>query len=193
MIFLKSLLFLPANVLIAILPVILIRRILFYPRTRKYIFGRHLPLTPGIIVKYHGILLEKLNNFVKGFLRDIESDYEGNPINRWENQSFEKCYKWAETRIQMKYVPRKIVIGVRVMAAEIGREFVRQFARSFIPFLMEYFQVSHYLDLINHYVTLEILQKYYDRYIFKYSLLIMGGIALIIGIVNQLIYLIIGG
>ena len=193
MIFLKSLLFPLANMLIAYLLVSLVRGVLFYPRREIFINGKKLPLTPGLVVKYHKILLDKLNGLLNDFLHDIDNDHGGNKVTEWETKSFEKCYKWAEEKINIKYLPHKILIGLRVLVAEFGREFVRQFARSFVPYLMEKVNFTRYVELVNHHITLEFLQKYYDRYIYKYSLIILCGFALIIGIFNQLIYLIIGG
>jgi hypothetical protein len=164
--------------LVAFLLVSLVRWILFYPRKEILINGKKLPLTPGLIVKYHKLLMSKFNGLLNDFLHDIESDHGDNKITDWEEKCFEKCYKWAEHKINIKYLPNKLLIGLRVLMAEFGREFVHQFARSFVPYLMERMDVSRYVDMVNHNINLELLQKYYDRYIYKYSLIIMCGFAL---------------
>lgn len=193
MLFLKSLIFLPANMLVAFLIVSAFRHLLFYPQKEIYIYGKHLPLTPGILVKYHKLLIDKINGFISDFLHDIETDHSENKINILEEKAFEKCYKWAEVRINSRFLPEKILTGLRVFVAEIGREFISQFLRTFVPFMMEKLNFDHYVDLVNHHFTIENIKMYYDKYIYRYSLYIMCGFALIIGITNQIIYLIMGG
>lgn len=193
MLFLKSLLFLPANMLVAFLIVFLIRQILFYPRKEILLTGKKMPLTPGLVVKYHKLLVEKINDLVFGYLHDVDSEHEGNRVDNWEDQVFEKCYNWLDNRINLRFVPEKAVTAIKVFLAEVGREFARQFLRSFVPYLLETYNITNYIDRLKSQFTIEFLQGYYDRYVFKYSLYFMLGLGLIIGITNQIIYLIIGG
>ncbi len=193
MIFLKSLLFLPANMLVAYLIVFIIRGLLFYPRREVIFKGKKVPLTPGLIAKYHKLLVDKINDLVYGFLHDCGTTYQGNRVDRWEEQVYEKCLNWLEKRIHSRIIPGKIITWIQVLLAGIGREFARQFMRTFVPYLISNYKITHYVDIFNAKFTIEFLQGYYDRYIYKYSLYVMLTIGLIIGIVNQIIYLIIGG
>jgi hypothetical protein len=137
--------------------------------------------------------VEKINNLVYGYLHDVETSYNGNRIDGWEQKVFEQCLDWLEERMQWKYVPDKILTAIRVFLAEFGREFARQFLRSFLPYMIKNYKIDNYVDMLNEKFTIEFLQGYYDRYIYKYSLYFMMSVALIIGIINQIIYLIIGG
>ncbi|MDP8221540.1 MAG: hypothetical protein P9X26_09345 [Candidatus Stygibacter frigidus] len=193
MLYLKSLLFIPANMLVAFLLVFAIRALFFYPRKEVRIKGKKIPLTPGLVPRYHSLLVDKINDLVYGYLHDSETSGEDNRIDKWENQIYQKCLAWLETRIHAKYIPQKIIIGIQVFLAGIGREFAKQFMRTFIPYIIKTYKLTHYIDIFNEKFTIEFLQGYYDRYIYKYSLYLMLAIGLIIGIVNHLIYLIIGG
>ena len=193
MLYLKALLFIPANMLVAFLLVFAIRAFFFYPRREIRIKGKKIPLTPGLVPRYHNLLVDKINDFVYGYLHDCETSGEDNRIEKWEEQVYQKCLTWLETKIHAKYIPQKIIIAIQVFLAGIGREFAKQFMRTFIPYLIKNYKLTHYVDIFNDKFTIEFLQGYYDRYIYKYSLYLMLAIGLIIGIVNHLIYLIIGG
>ncbi|MCF7913100.1 MAG: hypothetical protein K9M99_11265 [Candidatus Cloacimonetes bacterium] len=193
MLFLKSLLFLPANMLVAFLLVFAIRAFFFYPRREIKIKNRKIPFTPGIVPRYHMKIIAKINDLVYGYLHDCETQGEANRVDNWEEQVYQKCLTWLEKRLVIKIIPQKILTAVRMFLAGIGREFARQFLRTFIPYLLRHYNLIHYVDVFNEKFTLEFLQGYYDRYIYKYSLYMMLAIGFIIGIVNQIIYLIIGG
>jgi hypothetical protein len=193
MFFLKSLIFLPANMLVAFLLVYTIRAIVFYPRHEVKLNGKKIPLTPGLVPKYHIILMDKINDLVYGYLHDCETTGESNRVDNWEEEVFNKCLVWLEKHLVIRIIPMKIMSSVRLFLAGIGREFARQFLRTFIPYLLKHYNLVHYVDVFNEKFTIDFLQGYYDRYIYKYSLYLMLAMGLIIGIVNQIIYLIIGG
>ncbi len=193
MIFLKALLFIPANMLVAFLLVFLIRRVLFYPRKQYYFHGKKIPFTPGIIVKYYQKIINKIDDLIYGFLHDTETDYEGNRINRWEEKVYKNSLAWLEKKIQIKIVPSKILSALQIFLAGICREFAKQFLRTFLPYLLSHYNITHYVDIFKDKFTIDFLQGYYDKYIYKYSLYFMLVIGFIIGFVNTLIYLIIGG
>jgi len=193
MLYLKALIFIPANMLVAFLLVFAIRAFLFYPRREVRIIGKKIPLTPGLVPKYHILLVDKINDFVYGYLHDCETSGGDNRIEKWEEQVYQKCLAWLETKIHADNIPQKFITGIQIFLAEVGREFAKQFMRTFIPYLIENYKLTRYMDIFNEKFTIIFLQGYFDRYIYKYSLYLMLALGLIIGIVNHLIYLIIGG
>jgi len=193
MLFLKSLIFLPANMLVAFLWVYVIRALVFYPRHEVKLNGKKIPLTPGLVPRYHLKLMDKINDLVYGYLHDCGTTGESNRVDNWEEKIFNKCLLWLEKHLVIRIIPVKIMSAVRVFLAGVGREFARQFLRTFIPYLLSHYNLVHYVDVFNEKFTIDFLQGYYDRYIYKYSLYLMLALGFIIGIVNQIIFLIIGG
>jgi len=81
--------------------------------------------------------------------------------------------------------------GLRHSLALIVFEAVKQFFRSFVPFLMERYEVEKYIDLVDEKLDLATIETYYRRYIYKYMLYFFLAVSALIGVANMLYYIII--
>ena len=70
-------------------------------------------------------------------------------------------------------------------------EMIKQFLRSFVPYLMEKYRVEKYIDLIEAKLDMKIIKGYYKRFIYRYMLFFFAGLGTFVGIINMIWYFII--
>lgn len=191
MTFLKSLLFIIYNVAIAYFIVYAIKFVLFRPRKPKLLFGKKMPLTPGLIPKYRNLVMQKIKLTLHDYLQACHNYSQNNMISDWEDEIYEKVWQRLASLEEIKYLPAFIKKKLRHSIALLVFEITRGFLRSFVPFLIQKLDVKHYITLLDEKISLEILEEYYNKYIYKYMLIVVLSFYFLIGIANMILYLII--
>ena len=191
MVFLKSLVFILINVLCGYLFVYTIKFILFYPRTKKYIFNKKIPFTPGLIPRKKDWLINKVETLLRDYLRDCKINTEKSRVTRWENKVFKKAWNKCEYVEKIKYLPGFIKEKLHYICSLLAYEFAKQFLRDFVPYLMERYNIKQYINLADKKIDIDTIRDFYNKYIYKYSLYIVLTFFGLMGLLNMLIYLII--
>jgi len=73
--------------------------------------------------------------------------------------------------------------------ATIVFEVVKQFLRTFVPYLMEKYEVNKYIELLDKKLDVDIIKEYFNKYVYKYVLMFVLAVHFLIGFGNMLIYL----
>jgi uncharacterized membrane protein YheB (UPF0754 family) len=191
MTFLKSLLFIVFNVVLAYCLVCIIKFILFRPRQPKFWFKKQIPLTPGLVPKYRNILMEKIEVSLHDYLTACQNYSQNNMISDWEDQIYEKAWQRLASLEEIKFLPSFIKTKLRHSVALLVFEITRGFLRSFVPFLLQKLNVKHYIALLDEKISLEILEEYFNKYVYKYMLIVVLSFYFLIGIANMIFFLII--
>ncbi len=191
MIFLKALSFLVFNLLLGFLFVNLIRALLFSPKKKWYISGKHVPYTPGFLHRKHDQLISIIRGGYRDYLESCKSDSRDSMISKWENKAFRTAWNKLEMIEGIFFLPGVIKEKIRYFFAMIYYEIVKQFFRSFIPYLMEKYRVEKYVDLFEEQLDMKIIVGYYNRYIHRYLLIFFSAMCFLIGIINMIWFLII--
>ncbi len=191
MIFLKGLTFILFNALPGFLIPFGLKMLLFHPREKKWLFGKPVPLTPGLAPRYKVQLIDKLEALLSEYLHDCHSEDPASRISKWEKEAYGKAWDKLALIDKAQILTQHMKDGLRHSLALIVFEAVKQFFRSFVPFLMERYEVEKYIDLVDEKLDLATIETYYRRYIYKYMLYFFLAVSALIGVANMLYYIII--
>ncbi len=191
MVFLKSLLFLLYNLGWGFLIPFSIKSILFFPSSKWTISGKDVPLTPGLIYRKKIWLINRMHGLLDDYLNACRSSDRNTKVAQWEQKTFDKAWDVLEFFDRLVLIPRVIRDWLRHFFAMIAYELVKQFLRTFIPYLMERYKVRSYIQLADQKLDVDILKGYYNRYIYKFMLIFFLGLNFLIGLGNMIVYLII--
>ncbi len=191
MVFLYSIIFLAYNLFIGFLLVFIIKVFLFIPREKLYIGNKKVPFTPGFAFRKKDWLIQKLSSILSDFLRDCRDEKDESMISKWELEVFKKTWDKLESIENIKFVPRAVKEKIHYFCSVLVYEIVKQFLRSFIPYLIENYKVSKYIDVLSQKLDMNIICGYFNKYVFKYMMLFSLAIHFLIGLGNMIVYLII--
>lgn len=191
MVFLYSLIFLAYNLFIGFLLVFIIKIFLFIPKKQLYFGGKKIPFTPGFAFRKKVWLIKKLSSLLSDFLRDCRDEKDETIISKWELEIFKKTWDKLEGIENIKFVPRVVKEKIHYFCSILVYEIVKQFLRSFIPYLIENYKVSKYIDVLSQKLDMNIIYGYFNKYVFKYMMLVSLAIHFLIGLGNMIVFLII--
>ncbi|OQX71764.1 MAG: hypothetical protein B6D62_01475 [Candidatus Cloacimonas sp. 4484_275] len=191
MVLLKAFLFLVANLFIGFLLVFLIKAFLFYPSKELYFFGKKVPFTPALLYRKKDWLINKITSMLKDYLRDCDKTDEQTKISEWEMLAYEKAWEKFSGIESIKIMPAFLRNKIRQMMSVIIYEIVKQFFRSFVPYLIARYNIENYIDLLSKKLDVDTLFIFFNKYIFKYMFMISLASFFLIGIYNAVFYLIV--
>jgi len=191
MIFLKSLLFIVWNILVGASIIFLIRWLLFNVKSR-FVFGMHIPLTPGFVIAKRDWLFNKVRAILHDYLDQVDkiADKYGY-LSKWEQLVYDTVMEKADFVDDWKLLPRSWKQKIKTMLAQTAQKFARKIFRALIPKLIEQMQVEHRIDDLDEQFSSKIIRQYYNRYVHKYLLYVFIAVNFLIGITNMILYLII--
>lgn len=191
MVLIRALLFLFLNIGLGYLLVICLRAALFSPIRKKYLFGWHIPITPGLIYQIKERLADYIHSILNDFLRDCENIDIDSRISQIEQQIYHKVLDRIDSLKLSSRIPRWIAKNLRDLTAQIAFELTRHVVRTFIPYLLEKYDVEQYISILEQRADISILKGYYNRYFHRFLLYFSLSFFFMTGIFNMLIYLII--
>lgn len=190
MLFLKSLLFIVLNVGVGLLLVYFAKWFLFNPTQRK-IFGLRNPLTPGFLVRKRDWLFNKARDLLHDYLEQA-----GDPAARsgylytLEEQVRQKVWEQTAFVDDWPLLPGGLKEKLRNAVSNAVRGLADKILRKTVPHLLEQWRVEHRIDDYDEQFNLEFFYKYFRQYLYVPLLKIVGGINLVFGIMNMVLYLI---
>ncbi len=191
MIFLKSLIFIIANLFFGYLFVFTLKAFLFLPQKKKVMFGKKISLTPGFVYRKKKLLIDKLYAILREYIADTKNEDKNTRISKWETKAFKAVYDKLKPISDFKFLPKKISENIRYFLSTIVYEIVKQFFRNFVPYLMNRYHIKKYVDLIDVKLDVETIEGYFNRYIYRYLMMIVLAFHFLIGFGNMIVYLII--
>lgn len=191
MIFLKSLLFIVWNVLIGAGMIFTVRWLLFNQKSR-FIFGGHIPLTPGFIVSKRDWVFNKVRAILHDFLEQADR-VTGNYgyLYKWEKGVYDAVLDKADFVDNWKFIPGAWRLKIRKAFAKAARDLASKILRKFIPRLIEQLQVENRIDSFDEQFSSKVLRQYYNQYVHKYLLYFFVAVNVLIGITNMILFWII--
>ncbi|MFA5498997.1 MAG: hypothetical protein WC327_05565 [Candidatus Cloacimonadia bacterium] len=148
-------------------------------------------MTPALLYRWKGWLIDKLRKMLYEFLRDCEDKELDSRVKRLEERVYKKIWEKMDVVNRARYLPKFIARYVQAIIAQIVYEFVSYFIRTFIPYLIEEYRIERYIDLLEIKLDVGIVEKYYDRYVHRFLCYFSLFIFIFIGFYNSVIYLLI--
>ncbi|MCB5261870.1 MAG: hypothetical protein LHW64_04065 [Candidatus Cloacimonetes bacterium] len=192
MLFLKSLLFIVLNLAMGLLVVEFVKWLLFNSRAR-FIFGKKVWLTPGLIVSKRDWLFNKARFLLHDYLKQAEDSKDKyGYLAKWEKLVHDFIWEKTEFVDAWRFMPAKLKAGIRKKIVDAFTGMASKLLRKTIPRLAEQLRVEHRIDDFDEQFSLDFFRKYYNLYVHKYLIYFFLAINLIIGLENMILYLIIG-
>ncbi len=189
MFIIKPLIFIVVNMLAGFLYIFAIKFFLFIPSREKMINGKRVPFTPAFVYRKKIWLIKKIKKMVNDYIKDTKDDSDGSCITKWEHKVFHQTWDKITFMENISFIPKSIKNNFRHFIATVVFEVVKQFLRTFIPYLMEKYEVKKYIELLDKKLDVDIIKEYFNRYVYKYILMFVLAIHFLIGFGNMLIYL----
>ncbi|MCF7858748.1 MAG: hypothetical protein K9N07_05415 [Candidatus Cloacimonetes bacterium] len=185
----KPLIFILVNMLAGFLYLFAIKVFLFIPSREKKIFGKHLPLTPAFVYRKKIWLLQKITSLVNDYIRETKDESKESRISQWEQKMFQKSWDKINFMDNMTLLPKSFINSIKNFLATIIYELTKHFLRTFVPYILEKYEVNRYLEILDMKLDIDIVKLYFNKYIYKYVLIFVLSIHFLIGLGNMLIYL----
>lgn len=189
MFIIKPLIFIIVNMLFGFIYIFAIKFFLFIPAKEKRIFNKRVPLTPAFVYRKKIWLINKIRKEVNDFINDTKDDTDGSRITKWEHKVFHQTWDKLSFLDEYKFIPGSIKRGLKHFISTIVFQLVKQFLRTFIPFLMEKYELNRYIELLDQTLDIDVVKEYFNKYVYKYLLMFVMAIHFLIGFGNMLIYL----
>jgi hypothetical protein len=191
MIFLKSLLFIVWNVAIGLMIIELVRWILFNRKSR-FIFGMHIPLTPGFVIAKRDWVFNKVRAILHDYLDQVDKEYDSfGYLSNWEKLVYDTVMGKAGFVDEWKFLPHSWREKLKQKFAEISSEIARKVLRKVLPSLIEQLQVEHRIDDFDEQISSKVIRQYYNQYVHKYLIYFFMAVNFLVGVTNMILYLII--
>lgn len=171
---------------------ILFARWLLFNTKNRYIFGIHIPLTPGILISKRDWAFNKVRAILHDYLRQAESlsDNYGY-LAKWEKLVYETVMENAKFMDDWVLVPNKWKEKIKEMLAKAAKGIANKVLRQLIPHLIEQLQFENKIDEFDEMFSGIIIREYYNKYVHHYLIKFFLIVNFLIGISNMILYLII--
>lgn len=189
--FFSAISFIILNIALGLFYVFAVRLVLFHPAVEWHIGRFKIPLTPGFIFKQKEYWVKKLHQLLEELLSDCHNYDYLSRISKLEKTVYNRVLEKMEMLDEIKYVPNFIADKVKQLVAQVCFELFRQFVRSFIPFLVEKYEVDSYIDLISQQINIYIVRDYYIKYIHRYLVYIVTVLFFLLGLFNMFVFLLV--
>ena len=189
MFIIKPLIFIIVNMLFGFIYVFVIKFFLFIPSKEKKINGKRIPLTPAYVYRKKIWLIKKIKKMVNDYINDTKNDTDGSRITKWEHKVFHQTWDKITFMDNLRFIPKSIKNNIKYFFATLVFEVVKQFLRTFVPYLMGKYEVNKYIELLDKKLDVDIIKEYFNKYVYKYILMFVLAVHFLIGLGNMIIYL----
>jgi len=128
---------------------------------------------------------------VHDYINDIKDESDNSRITKWEHKAFHKTWDKITLLDNFKFIPKSLKKNIKYFLATIVFEVVKQFLRTFVPYLMEKYELNKYIELLDAKLDVDVIKEYFNKYVYKYALLVVLAIHFLIGFGNMLIYIVV--
>jgi hypothetical protein len=136
-------------------------------------------------------VLTKISRVVQDYVNDSKNEEPDSRLSRWENNVFQKAWSKFEFIENIKLLPHSWKENIHFFLASLVYQVAKQFFRSFIPYLMDYYEVGKYVELIDKKIDVEALRVFYERFVYRYAMYLVLIVGSLVGVWNVIIFLIV--
>lgn len=191
MLFLKSLSFILWNMALGTLILLILDWFLFNLRHRK-LFGMHIPLTPGFVIRKREWLFDKVRDILQDYLEQAEDKLRRSGyIAKWERLIRDAVFDKCTFIDDWKLLPKKWKDKIRNFLADSVKDIASKILRRTIPHFIETWRIEHRIDDYDEQFNAEFLRFYWRKYVLKYLCYAFLVLNFLIGISNLIWFLII--
>lgn len=188
---LKSVLVIVLNLLVAFGLVWLIKFLLILPLSEKRFRGKRVPLTPGFLIRKRNKYFTRISKYYYEFAQNCHNDDDTESlIAKWEEKAYHKFWDKFDFVDSIPLLTTNMKANIRHWLALLGYEVVKQFLRSFVPFLMNKFNTDQHMNTLEKVTSPTAIKDYYNRFIHKFLLIFFLIVSGIVGFINMIIFLI---
>ncbi|MFW5627842.1 MAG: hypothetical protein ACOCG6_01230 [Candidatus Cloacimonadaceae bacterium] len=192
MLFLKSLIFIPWNILLGMIVLWILRWILFNPKP-IYIFKKKCFLTPGFLVRKRDWLFNKARDLLFDYLHQAENaNLKDGYLAKWEKKVHDFIWEKSEFVSEWRFLPAKFKQSIRRKITDGFTKIASNFLRKRVPRLAEQWRIEHRIDDYDFQFSMDFFRDIYNRYVHKFMVLGFLAINLLIGINNLILYILMG-
>lgn len=191
MTFLKSLTFIPWNVILGLIIVWFLNWFLFN-RKARYLFGWKLPLTPGFLVSKREWIFNKARDILHDYLEQA-GDYarKNGYLAKWEKIVRDTVFEKTGFIDDWPLLPKSIKDKLHNKLAEISKGIASGILRKTVPHLIEQWRIEHKIDDFDEQFSIEFFYGYFRKYVYKPLIYIFIALNVLIGLSNMIWYLIV--
>jgi hypothetical protein len=189
MIVLKALSFIVWNILLGLSLVELFNWFLFN-RKARIIFGWHLPLTPGFLVRKRDWLFTKAKDILHDYLEQA-GDYarKNGYLAKWENLVRDMVFEKTSFVNDWPLLPRSLKDKIHAQMADLGKNLASSILRKLVPSLIEQFRIEHKIEDFDEQFNIEFFYGYFHKYVYKPMIYAFMALNFLIGLTNMILYL----
>ncbi len=190
--FLKSLTFIPWNILLGTLLLLFVNWFLFNRKARR-ILGIRIPLTPGFLVRKREWVFNKARDLLHDYLNQAEDLMNKHGyLAKWEKLVHDAVFEKTAFIDDWKFLPRSLKQKIHDMLASAAKDIASRVLRKLVPHFIEQWRIEHRIDEFDEKFSIEFFYGYYRKYVFKPVFYAFLAINFIIGLMNMIWYLITG-
>lgn len=187
----RPLIFIIVNMLFGFLYIFAIKFFLFIPSKEIRINKKRLPLTPAFVYRKKIWLFKKIRKLVNDYINDTKDDSDGSRITKWEYKIFHQTWDKITFMEKFHFIPESVKRNIKYFISTMIFELTKQFLRTFIPFVMEKYELNKYIELLDKKLDVDVIKEYFNKFVYKYVLMFVLAIHFLIGLGNMLIYLLV--
>ncbi|MEA1973009.1 MAG: hypothetical protein U9N34_06925 [Candidatus Cloacimonadota bacterium] len=189
---LKSVIILILNIVVGYGFVWLIKFLLIFPSKEKRYRGKRIWFTPGYFVKIRNKYFNKISDYYYDYMKNSKKeDDKKTIIAEWEEKSYHFAWDKTEFVEAVPLITVNFKANIRHWMALLWYEFVKQFLRTFVPFILEKFKTEEHLMSLDKVTSPKVIQQYYNKYIHKFLLIFFLIISAIVGVFNMIFFVIV--
>ncbi|MBT3169340.1 MAG: hypothetical protein HN952_05530 [Candidatus Cloacimonetes bacterium] len=190
MIFLKSLIFILFNLFLGFSLIFTIKLFLFIPKKEKKIFHKKVPFTPAFVHRKKKWLIDKLHSALAKYIADAKNKNIDSRVSKWETKIYKSTHKKLEKIARIPFLPSSLKTKIREIIATFIYQIAKYFFRNFVPYLMSRYHLIKYIELLDFKLDVEVIEDYFNRYIYRFLLVISLTFSFLVGIGNMIVFLI---
>jgi len=163
----------------------------FFCSKTKYIFGRKIPFTPGLIYRKKKWLIKKLNGIINDYIKYAsDENLHNNYLASFERKIQKNIHNGLKEFFTKKLIPEFVRKKLVNWSDSLSVFLVKKITRELVPYIIFSADISGKIELLNQKLDIDLLKKYFDEYVYKYVRYFIYAFFGLIGFVNSLIYLI---
>lgn len=185
----RGLFILMMNMIAGLIFVYPVKVFLFYPRKPLHWRGRTIPFTPGYLYRKKVWLIGFLRGYLETYLRESDDEEdEKTRIYRWELKAYESVSGYVEFVDRIRWIPGFFKGGLRDLLQMLIFEFIRKFLRTLVPFLLDKYRVSSWIELLDRKLDVDQIFEYFIQYVYINVVRVIMILGLLSGLMNMILF-----
>ncbi len=187
----KCLLFLAINIGVGLSFCYLFKWFFFLSKP-LYLFGKHIPFTPGLLHRKKKWLINKLFQIIKDYLQyAMDEANRHNYLARLEDNLNNQYQEFTSPFLLNTPLPHFIKAKFEKWIQSFGKMLIKKLLRSFVPWVINQADIKGKIELLNEKLDIFMIERYFNEYVFKYILYFTIAFYGLTGLLNIIIFLLV--